>query len=160
LLRQPISAQKGKGSTSLQALRSIDRVIIHAHSSPHKTLLPQLIASSLARLCTTLPAMASDKAPTDSAGDRGFFRVGEGRFGRSPMPSEHNVLLEEADGYFSEQAGDVFGLVLILGSVQPIWHLRSLFSYRGIWQGDKRMMQQNVVITIATGSEPVLSRRL
>jgi len=106
--------------------------------------------------------MPSDKAPTDSAGDRGFFRVGrdiEGRFGLSPLPSEHNALLEDADGYFPEQA-DVFGLVLMLGSVQPIWHLRSLFSYRGIWQGDKRMMQQNVVLTIATGSEPLLTHRL
>jgi hypothetical protein len=101
--------------------------------------------------------MASDKAPTDSAGDRGELPPSfdtQGRFGYSPMPSERNALLDDPDGYFPDQARDVFGLVLILGSVQPIWHLRSLFSYRGIWHGDKRMTQQNVVLTIATGSTP------
>jgi hypothetical protein len=161
LLRQPIWAQKGNRINKLAGAP----LITHAKFQlvlRTKQGLPRLLLSS--RLPPDiLPPMASGKAPTDSAGDRGdrgANRLGgdnEGRFGLSPMPSERNVPLDDPDSYLPEQwpqANDVFGLVLILGSVQPIWHLRSLFSYRGIWQDDKRMTQQNVVLTIATGSKP------
>jgi hypothetical protein len=80
-----------------------------------------------------------------------------GRFGYTPMPSELNVPVHTTDSDSSTSSPlDVFGLVLLLGAVRPIWQLKSLFCYRGLWHDDRVEMapqeRQEVVLTIATGN--------
>ena len=86
-----------------------------------------------------------------------------GRFGYTPIPSEFMGPPETPSGEDSRSSfspTDVFGLVLLLGAVQEIWQLKSLFCYRGLWQDDRRRnilaesqtVRQAVVLTIATGS--------
>jgi hypothetical protein len=83
-----------------------------------------------------------------------------GRFGYTPIPSEQNVPLASPSDSSTSSPKDVFGLVLLLGGVQPIWQLNSLFCYRGLWQDDRNktlpvdatISRQNVVLTIATGT--------
>ena len=82
-----------------------------------------------------------------------------GRFGYAPIPSEQNPLESSSESSTSSPR-DVFGLVLLLGGVQPIWQLNSLFCYRGLWQDDRNKTlsvsastsHQYVVLTIATGT--------
>ena len=85
-----------------------------------------------------------------------------GRFVYTPIPSEQIVPLETPSGEESRLSSptDVFGLVLLLGAVQEIWQLNSLFCYRGLWQDDRKRSlrtepqasRQEVVLTIATGT--------
>jgi len=70
-----------------------------------------------------------------------------GPFGTSPIPSEPESPL-------SPLPHDVFGLVLLLGSIQPLWSVGSLFCYRGLWNDYERQTQQSVVVTVATGGTP------
>lgn len=88
--------------------------------------------------------------------------IRSGRFGYTPIPSEQMVPLETPSGDESRLSSptDVFGLVLLLGAVQEIWQLNSLFCYRGLWQDDRKRnlltepqaSRQEVVLTIATGT--------
>ena len=89
--------------------------------------------------------------------------IESGPFGCTPIPSEHMVPLETPSGEQSRSSSsptDVFGLVLLLGAVQEIWQLKSLFCYRGLWQDDRKRnlliesqtTRQEVVLTIATGT--------
>ena len=86
-----------------------------------------------------------------------------GRFGFTPIPSE----MDAAQGASSDgpllSSNDVFGLVLQVGAVQPVWQLKSLFCYRGIWRDEKldpltgkpSNLRREVLLTIATGeSQP------
>ena len=83
-----------------------------------------------------------------------------GRLGFTPIPSE----MEAPQEVSSEEqpllsSDDVFGLVLQVGAVQPIWQLKSLFCYRGIWRDEKldpltgrpSNLRREVILTIATG---------
>ena len=87
-----------------------------------------------------------------------------GRFGHTPIPSEQNFSLESSSDSLTSSPKDVFGLVLLLGAVQPIWQLQSIFCYRGLWQDDRKKSltvnsstcHQNVVLTIATGNSRVI----
>ena len=87
-----------------------------------------------------------------------------GRFGYSPIPSEQNVSLNSSPDGSTTSPEDVFGLVLLLGAVQPIWQLRSLFCYRGLWQDecekgstvDPLATRQDVVLTVATGIRTII----
>ena len=87
-----------------------------------------------------------------------------GRFGHTPIPSEENLPLESSSESSRSSPKDVFGLVLLLGGVQPIWQLKSIFCYRGLWQDDRKKSltvnsstcHQNVVLTIATGNSRVI----
>jgi hypothetical protein len=88
--------------------------------------------------------------------------IRSGRFGSTPIPSEHMVPLETPSGDESRSSSpmDVFGLVLLLGAVHEIWQLKSLFCYRGLWQDHRKRnlltepepSRQEVIITIATGT--------
>jgi len=76
-----------------------------------------------------------------------------GLFGTSPIPSEQSV----PESPHLPLLHDVFGLVLLLGSIQPVWSLGSVFCYHGLWNDYKRQTQQSVVVTVATGGNPRLS---
>jgi hypothetical protein len=88
--------------------------------------------------------------------------IRSGHFGSTPIPSEQMVPLENPCGDESRLSSptDVFGFVLLLGAVQEIWQLNSLFCYRGLWQDDRKRNlrtepqapRQEVVLTIATGT--------
>jgi hypothetical protein len=85
-----------------------------------------------------------------------------GNSGHTPIPSEQNVSLDSSpkSSTSTSSSKNNFGLVLLLGGVQPIWQLNSLFCYRGLWQDDRNKTlpansltsRQNVVLTIATGT--------
>ena len=82
-----------------------------------------------------------------------------GHFGKSPIPSEQSAAQSANDSASSPSPlpHDVFGLVLPLGSIEPVWSLGSLFCYRGLWHNYKREIPQSVVLTVATGwSSPLL----
>jgi len=88
--------------------------------------------------------------------------IPSGRFGYTPIPSEYMIPLETPSDDESRLSSptDVFGLVLLLGGVQEIWQLKSLFCYRGLWQDDRKRnplteaqaSRQEVILTIATGT--------
>ncbi len=87
-----------------------------------------------------------------------------GRFGFTPIPSEMEVPQEASSDAPVLSSKDVFGLVLQVGAVQPIWQLKSLFCYRGIWSDEKldpltgklSNIRREVILTIATGTiQPV-----
>ena len=80
-----------------------------------------------------------------------------GRFGYTPIPSDHD---EHSSVASMTPSFDPFGLVLLLGSIQPVWELKSLFCYRGYWLDDRTppilssepsAARQEVVLTLATG---------
>lgn len=83
-----------------------------------------------------------------------------GRFGFTPLPSETEAPEETSSDTPLLSSNDVFGLVLQVGAVQPIWQLKSLFCYRGIWRDEKldpltgnpSNLRREVVLTIATGT--------
>jgi hypothetical protein len=102
---------------------------------------------------------------TDSEGDESSYaeekheeqKLG-GRFGYAPVPSE---IMGPISASPDTSVTDVFGMVLSLGGVQPIWQHHTLFCYRGYWQPDDRTVagsddmspgeRREVIITIATG---------
>jgi len=63
-------------------------------------------------------------------------------------------------------SADPFGLVLLLGSIQPVWQVKYLFCYRGYWH-DERVIpasylepsdeRQEVILTLATGISNTIS---
>ena len=83
---------------------------------------------------------------------------GSGRFGYTPAPSpsETGPITASPD----PSTNDLFGIVLSLSAVQPIWQFGSLFCYRGVWQDERGRasfsgtvppLGAEVIITIATG---------
>jgi hypothetical protein len=83
-----------------------------------------------------------------------------GRFGFTPIPSEMEALQASSSDEPVLSSDDVFGLVLQVGAVQPIWQLKSLFCYRGMWRDEKldpltgrpSNLRREVILTIATGN--------
>ena len=81
-----------------------------------------------------------------------------GRFGYTPIPSDHNEPSTSSVASMTPPT-DPFGLVLLLGSVQAVWHLKSLFCYRGSWHDERATelstepcaRRREVVLTLATG---------
>jgi hypothetical protein len=87
-----------------------------------------------------------------------------GLFEYNPVSPEENALIESSSDSTTSSLMDVPDLVLLLESAQLIWHLQSLFCYRGLLQDDKKKSllseplasQQEVVLTIGTGMSPIL----
>jgi hypothetical protein len=83
-----------------------------------------------------------------------------GRFGFTPIPSEMDLPQEASSESPLLSSNDIFGLVLQVGAVEPIWQLKSLFCYRGIWRDEKldpltgkpSNLRREVILTIATGT--------
>jgi hypothetical protein len=153
-----------ESSHTLLPLRSIAHSSqLSASSASHP--LPPLHNLHLASLyiAYAILAMTDNRSEGPSNAQAANLPVKEsGRFGHTPSPSEYMGPPETPSGQDSRSSSsptDVFGLVLLLGAVQEIWQVKSLFCYRGLWQDDRRRnirteshrVRQAVVLTIATG---------
>jgi len=97
--------------------------------------------------------MSGTDTEDDSSPESKPVETRSGRFGYTPVPSDIGLMPSTPDA-----VSDVFGMILSLGAVQPIWQFNSLFCYRGFWQDDRTpaatstpAVPQEVIITIATG---------